>query len=515
MDAATLREMLANGSLGRPTGELLDEAMQQGFPGVLRIPAAAVPSQMVPILLRAPSLSTTNRDLILRNVFSSDVLNVSSIDRSDYITTVRGTPVKSLEETVKEVNRRFKDLEGVSAGKNARIFALPEYRNDNGQAFPAGFSPFPGRKQPAFITEEKFSGTKYEPVWLIVSSEATPKAPGWGENVFGVATLLFALVSSFVFATDVNSLNPEFVQRALAGDEAVVSKVFEIAGGLLGLQLFHDLGHYLMSLRYGAKLSFPPYLLPSLQIGLFGSVTNFLSYPKNRKELFDISIAGPLFGFLASLACTVYGLQATTTATPEMLQSYPQLPAAFFQTSILLGQLADNFLHFSSTGATTLSIHPCVAVGAVGLLANALNFLPIGRLDGGRVATAVTGRRSADTISFLILLGQFVGFFTGSTSTVQVFWTILVVFLQRGQELAPEDDITPVATNDDDEKKGIEWFGRLAALAFCSLLAVGLLFPVPMNTALDAAVNGGAGMAPPAGMAPNPDFFRNLPGGTI
>jgi len=69
----------------------------------------------------------------------------------------------------------------------------------------------------------------------------------------------------------------------------------------------------------GLELLFPSVLLPSLQIGLFGSVTRLLAFPKDRKQLFDVAIAGPLCGFTASLVCLFGGLSLTAGATPEML----------------------------------------------------------------------------------------------------------------------------------------------------------------------------------------------------
>ena len=91
------------------------------------------------------------------------------------------------------------------------------------------------------------------------------------------------------------------------------------------LQLVHDAGHYLAARLHQVQLSFPPVLLPSLQIGIFGSVTRFLSFPKSRKELFDVAIAGPVAGFAASLACLLVGLSLTAGADPDTLGHSPSL----------------------------------------------------------------------------------------------------------------------------------------------------------------------------------------------
>lgn len=73
------------------------------------------------------------------------------------------------------------------------------------------------------------------------------------------------------------------------------------------------------------------------------------------------------------------------------------------------------------------------------MLVNAFNFMPIGRLDGGRVAMAIVGRQSATGISFFTLLSQALTLLTaaGASSPLSFFWILTVVFLQRNAGAAP------------------------------------------------------------------------------
>jgi membrane-associated protease RseP (regulator of RpoE activity) len=350
---------------------------------------------------------------------------------------------------------------------------------------------------------------------------------GRPEYIFSALSILVALVTSFLYSVDTNSLNPAYLQSAVAAAsatatavdgvvseeamraaEAVIGRVLPIAFGLVGLQVFHDLGHNIMASVHKVKLSWP-YFLPSLQIGLFGSITNFLSFPKTRKEMFDVSIAGPTLGFIASLAVTLFGLTMTASATPEVLSTFPALPTGFFSTSLLLHELVNAYIPLADNPAATAVtyIHPLVAVGLTGILANAFNFMPIGRLDGGRVATAIAGRQGASNIAFITLLGQAVSFIT-SSSPVSFFWILLVVFLQRGQDIPPEDDFTPVATDEEDQKKGLAWFGRALALAFCVLLTAGTILQVPAPFELTSALTGAAA----TGAATGADALQGIQG---
>ena len=394
-----------------------------------------------------------------------------------------------------------------------RLFLLPEYRLQN--------------LDPKNERIEKYSGSKYEPVFTVLSKRAAPKdSAGRTELIFGFGCLLTTLVTCFIYGTDVNSLNEGFVAKAMlaaaatpeggivstetlqAGKE-VVSRLLPVAFGLLGLQIVHDLGHYIAAKVHDTKISLP-YYLPSLQIGIFGSITNFLTFPKSRKALFDIAISGPAAGFLFSLLATIYGLTLTVNASPDILANFPAVPTGFFSSSFLLHEIVNQYLPISTALPDSLTyIHPLVAVGVTGLLANALNFLPIGRLDGGRVAMAIGGRQAADQISFITLIGQAVSIFSDA-SPIYFFWIVLVVFLQRGADIPPEDDVTPVATELEDEKKSLSWFTRALTLAFCVSLTGAMVLPVPKpftpTTTMAPAQAPRPTLAPSPNVAPLPSL---------
>jgi membrane-associated protease RseP (regulator of RpoE activity) len=118
-----------------------------------------------------------------------------------------------------------------------------------------------------------------------------------------------------------------------------------------------------------------------------------------------------------------------------------EIPTQFFQGSILIGTLAKLVLGVSVQQAT-LSIHPLVIIGWLGLVINALNLMPAGQLDGGRVIQAIYGRKTAQrsTLVTLVILG-FVAFFNPANLVI-FYWLILVGFLQRGLERPSLDEIT-------------------------------------------------------------------------
>lgn len=89
----------------------------------------------------------------------------------------------------------------------------------------------------------------------------------------------------------------------------------------------------------------------------------------------------------------------------EELATYPALPSGFFKISYLINEVVDKFLHISQLPDpnSLVSIHPLLTVGIVGLIVNAFNFMPIGRLDGGRVVMAIAGRNSANGMHLYVI----------------------------------------------------------------------------------------------------------------
>jgi hypothetical protein len=107
---------------------------------------------------------------------------------------------------------------------------------------------------------------------------------------------------------------------------------------------------------------------------------------------------------------------------------------------------------------------------------------------------AIAGRRSASSISLSALLTQAVSFIT-NTSPIYLFWGIFVVLFQRSFDLPPENDVSPIVTDDDAMEKGVAYFGRLFAMAFCVLFTLGMILPVPVDPSLvQSAVGGSTGL---------------------
>jgi len=164
----------------------------------------------------------------------------------------------------------------------------------------------------------------------------------------------------------------------------------------------HELGHYL-SCRYYSIPASPPYFLPSpFFIGTFGAFIRIRGAVPDRRSLFDVGVAGPLAGFVFVVPALCIGL-ALSRAVPG-LGGHSEMS---FGTPLLM-RLIEMWL-FPGVAAEDISLHPVARAAWVGLLATALNLLPVGQLDGGHLVYAAAGERhrriSLAAIVLLIPMG--------------------------------------------------------------------------------------------------------------
>ena len=204
--------------------------------------------------------------------------------------------------------------------------------------------------------------------------------------------------------------------------------------GLWSILIAHEIGHWLVAKRHNIKLSLP-FFLPSWQIGAFGAITRFETLLPNRTVLGDISLAGPALGGLTSLVLLIIGM---TISHPG---SILQIPTEFFRASFLVGGLGKVILG-SALEESIVDVDPLVIVGWLGLVITALNMLPAGKLDGGRVVHAIYGRKTARraTVATLIILG--IISLANPGNPIPLYWAILIIFLQRDLERPTLNELT-------------------------------------------------------------------------
>ena len=160
-------------------------------------------------------------------------------------------------------------------------------------------------------------------------------------------------------------------------------------GCLIGILLAHEMGHFIMTLVYRVPASFPYFIpFPFSPIGTMGAVIGMDGMEADRKEIFDIGLAGPLAGLVVALPVMWIGvthLDLTQPAYGAYAVDVPWGVRLVFHWLQPTGYVPGKLIWCSQLNAYFMA-------GWVGLLVTGLNMLPVSQLDGGHVTYSLFGR---------------------------------------------------------------------------------------------------------------------------
>jgi len=186
----------------------------------------------------------------------------------------------------------------------------------------------------------------------------------------------------------------------IASSPLVVLRAWPFTAAVLGVLLVHELGHYAVGRYYGVNVSLP-YVIPFVfPFGTLGAVIRVKGRIPSRKALFDLGVAGPLAGLVATVVVTAIGLSLDPIAIPERVVEGGDR-AIRFNNPPLLELIAAALGERAAYESERLAAHPVVIGGWVGMFFTLLNLLPVGQLDGGHMARAMVGERM-ETLSALV-----------------------------------------------------------------------------------------------------------------
>ncbi|CAK8542886.1 unnamed protein product [Lathyrus sativus] len=269
-----------------------------------------------------------------------------------------------------------------------------------------------------------------------------------------IASLLFFLtIGTSVeigIASQISRLPPELVKFLTdpnfteAPDMGLlypfVDSALPVAYGVLGVLLFHEVGHFLAAFPKRVKLGIP-FFIPHITLGSFGAITQFKSILPDKSTQVDISLAGPFAGTVLSFSMFAVGL--LLSSNPDAAGDLVQVPSTLFQGSLLLGLISRATLGYAAIHAATVPIHPLVIAGWCGLTIQAFNMLPVGCLDGGRSVQGAFGKGALMVCGLITYSMLGLGVLGGPLSFA---WGCFVIFAQRSPEKPCLNDVTEVGT---------------------------------------------------------------------
>jgi len=173
----------------------------------------------------------------------------------------------------------------------------------------------------------------------------------------------------------------------LARHPAMLVDGFAFSIPLLTVLLAHELGHYLVCRFYGVDASLPYFMPAPVLIGTFGAFIRIRAPIYSKRTLFDIAIAGPLAGFFLTVPILAVGVSLS-----KVIPGIAARGDVVFSAPGALRIL--EALVFPGVAVKDIYLHPMARAAWVGLLATALNLLPIGQLDGGHILYSFVGDKA-------------------------------------------------------------------------------------------------------------------------
>ena len=229
----------------------------------------------------------------------------------------------------------------------------------------------------------------------------------------------------------------------------------EYMAALVGILLTHEMGHFFTTVRYGVPASFPLFIpVPINAIGTMGAVIGMDGLKANRRQIFDIGLAGPLAGLAVAIPVLWFGvkqLDLSPGAGRGEIEFYLPVVGQWMLRAAHPGVAwaGDKWIALSEINALFMA-------GWVGMLITGLNMLPISQLDGGHVLYALFRRKSHLLVQYFITLAIL---YVVVNLDEAILWTpmlLLVIFLGIHH---------PPTANDRIPLGPVRWVIGLASLA--------------------------------------------------
>lgn len=230
---------------------------------------------------------------------------------------------------------------------------------------------------------------------------------------------------------------------------------------VLAILLTHEMGHFLQTVKHRIRASYPLCIpIPFNAIGTMGAVIGMDGMRADRRQIFDIGIAGPLAGLVVAIPVFWWGINDLDLSRPpsrDEIQLY--LP--------WIGQWMLGHAHPEWTGRDWIGLsqlNPYFMAGWVGMLITGLNMLPISQLDGGHTVYALFLDRAHTLARWFVSLSIFYILIHINDA---VMWTpMLVLVILMGIHHPP-------TANDNVPLGWVRW-----TIGLASLLIPLLCFPL-------------------------------------
>ncbi len=393
--------------------------------------------------------------------------------------------ISAQSETLKELVDRFFHIEDITSGTANENFLI-RYRGQlRSQDSEQAYSDLADCLRPYNLTP-LFRIDNGRQTILLVEGYQTPGASNpWINLLLFVLTIFSVLVTGATYGT-----GQPYTGEIPGTIINIFGKGWPFAVSMLTILAAHEFGHYLMARHHGIHVTLPYFIpFPPSPFGTLGAFINMKEIPRNRRQLIDISLAGPFAGLIVAIPVLFIGLKLSALnvleSTPpagHFLQMEGNSLIYLFMKYLAFGQLLPAPISYNEmnpflywiiyfftgkpfpAGGTDVMLNPVAWAGWAGILVTALNLTPVGQLDGGHVVYVLLGKEKMQKLRLVILV-----LLSGLGFMWNGWWLWAAIIFLLGRFYAePLDQIT-------------ELDGKRKTLALLAIVIFILVFtPVPL-----------------------------------
>ncbi len=267
--------------------------------------------------------------------------------------------------------------------------------------------------------------------------------PLWNLLLFLVTVVTTTFAGMFFIASDF--------------DFSIINLSLQYSGAILFILGVHEFGHYFAA-RYHKVDTTLPFFIPLpifpglIHFGTMGAVIRTRTPVSSNKAMFDIGIAGPIAGFIASLMILIWGY-THLPGVEYLLRIHPDYFSPYYGDAYLSLEFGDSLLNgalrYLFTGPadfvppmSEIYHYPFLCAGWFGLFVTSMNMIPVGQLDGGHVIYSMFGGKIHKTVAGIMMLTLIViggaglidvlfEFNSGYGWTGWLFWALVLFFVLK------------------------------------------------------------------------------------
>ncbi|NBD15992.1 MAG: site-2 protease family protein [Cyanobacteria bacterium] len=276
-----------------------------------------------------------------------------------------------------------------------------------------------------------------EPFFALVPNPKQEKVKNKTDDDLNKPWLSFGLAIITLFTTTIIGANLAGVSsEEFQANPELLREGLPYALTLMWILGCHEFSHYCTAIYYKIRATLPYFIPVPFFLGTFGAFIQMRSPVPHRKALFDVAIAGPLGGFVMTVPLLLWGLSLSEIVSLSEDSALLNINSLDPRSSLLMTVFCKIALGSEFGAEAALDLHPVAIAGYIGLIVTALNLMPVGQLDGGHIAHAIYGQRTA------VIIGQIARFLMLLLALAEpsfLIWAIILFFMPLIDEPALND----------------------------------------------------------------------------